>query len=39
MPDVVARSLGTHVACEAPPRPPSGELFKDLPAYQKYHPQ
>jgi hypothetical protein len=39
MPDVFARSLGTHMACQAPSGPPPGELFKDLPAYQRYHPQ
>jgi hypothetical protein len=38
-PDVLARSRGTQVACQAPPGPPPGELFKDLPAYKKYHPQ
>jgi hypothetical protein len=38
-PDVFARSQGTQVACQAPPGPPPGELFKDLPAYKKYHPQ
>jgi hypothetical protein len=39
MPDVFARSLGTHTVCQAPPGPREGELFKDLPAYKKYHPQ
>jgi len=39
MPDVFARSLGTHTVCQAPPGPGEGELFKDLPAYKKYHPQ
>ncbi len=38
MPDVFAHSLGTQMACQAPPGPPPGELFKDLPAYKKYHP-
>ena len=39
MPDVFARSLGTHTSCLAPPGPPEGELFKGLPAYKKLHPQ
>ncbi|MGC1729818.1 MAG: hypothetical protein WA747_10600 [Steroidobacteraceae bacterium] len=38
-PDVFARSQGTKVACQAPPGPPPGQLFKDLPAYKRYHPQ
>lgn len=39
MPDVFARSLGTRMGCQAPPGPRKGELFKNLPAYRKYHPQ
>jgi hypothetical protein len=39
MPDVLARSLGTRTVCQAPPGPREGELFKDLPAYKKYHPR
>jgi hypothetical protein len=39
MPDVFARSRGTQMACLAPSGSPAGELFKDLPAYRKYHPQ
>jgi hypothetical protein len=39
MPDVLARSLGTRTVCQAPPGPREGELFKDLPAYKKYHSQ
>ena len=39
MPDVFARSLGTRTSCQEPPGPREGELFKDLPAYKKYHPQ
>jgi hypothetical protein len=39
MPDVLARSLGTRTVCQALPGPREGELFKDLPAYKKYHPQ
>ncbi len=39
MPDVFARSLGTRTVCQAPAGPPPGELFRDLPAYKKYHPQ
>jgi hypothetical protein len=38
IPDVLARSRGTQITCQAPPGPPPGELFKDLPAYKKYHP-
>lgn len=38
-PDVFVRSQGTQVACLAPPGPPPGQMFKDLPAYKKYHPQ
>jgi hypothetical protein len=39
MPDVLARSRGTQITCQAPAGPPPGELFKALPAYRKYHPQ
>jgi hypothetical protein len=39
MPDVFARSLGTRTVCQEPPGPPEGQLFKELPAYRKYHPQ
>jgi hypothetical protein len=39
MPDVLVRSRGTQMACLAPSGPPAGELFKDLPAYGKYHPR
>jgi hypothetical protein len=39
MPDVIARSLGTRMGCQPPAGPQEGELFKDLPAYKKYHPQ
>jgi hypothetical protein len=38
MPDILARSLPTRTGCEGSPEP-RGDLFKDLPAYQKYHPQ
>ena len=38
-PDVFAGSLSTRMGCQAPPGPREGELFKDLPAYKKYHPQ
>jgi hypothetical protein len=38
-PDVFARSQGTRVSCQAPAGPPPGELFKDLPAYKRDHPQ
>ena len=39
MPDVFARSLGTRMGCQSPPGLPPGELFRDLAAYQKHHPQ
>jgi len=38
-PDVFARAFSTRMGCQAPPGPREGELFKDLPAYKKYHPQ
>jgi hypothetical protein len=38
MPDVLARSRGTHTVC-LPSAGAAGELFKDLPAYRKHHPQ
>ena len=37
-PDVFARMATTTTTCIAT-GPPAGELFKDLPAYKKYHPQ
>ena len=36
MPGVLAQSRPTHTVC-VDPRAPEGELFKDLPAYKKYH--
>ena len=36
LPDVLARSIPTTTVCQDD-SPPPGELFKDLPAYQKYH--
>ena len=38
MPGVLAQSRPTHTVC-VDPRGPEGELFKDLPAYKKYHPK
>jgi hypothetical protein len=38
MPDVLARSIPTRTVCQDNSKPP-GELFKDLPAFRKYHPQ
>jgi hypothetical protein len=38
MPDVLARSIPTRTGCEGD----AGfgrDLFKDLPAYRKYHPR
>jgi hypothetical protein len=37
LPDVLARSIPTRTVC-TDNSPPPGELFKDLPAYQKFHP-
>ena len=37
-PDVLARSRPTHTVC-VDAGASEGELFKDLPAYKKYHPQ
>jgi hypothetical protein len=36
LPDVLARSIPTSTVCQDN-SPPPGELFKELPAYQKYH--
>jgi len=36
LPDVLARSIPTRTVCQDN-SPPPGELFKELPAYQKYH--
>lgn len=38
MPDVLARSIPARTVCEDHSRP-QGQVFKDLPAYKKYHPQ
>jgi len=38
LPDILARSLPTRRGCEGA-QESRGDLFKDLPAYQKYHPQ
>jgi hypothetical protein len=38
LPDVLARSIPTRTVCQDNSKPP-GELFKELPAYKKYHPQ
>jgi hypothetical protein len=37
-PDVLARSRPTYTVC-VDQSAPEGELFKDLPAYKKHHPQ
>lgn len=37
-PDIIKRARGTHFGCLPPPGPDPGELFKSLPAYEKYHP-
>lgn len=36
LPDVLARSIPTTTVCKDN-TPPPGELFRDLPEYQKYH--
>lgn len=36
MPDVIARSIPTRRVCQGDSAP-RGDLFKDLPAYEKYH--
>lgn len=36
MPDVIARSIPTRTICQGDSAP-RGDLFKDLPAYEKYH--
>ena len=36
-PDVIARSRVTRTVCTTAQGPWGGELFKDLPAYKKYH--
>jgi len=36
LPDVLARSIPTTTVCRDN-SPPPGELFRELPAYQKYH--
>jgi hypothetical protein len=38
MPWILARSIPSRVVCQADSEPRS-DLFKDLPAYRKYHPQ
>lgn len=38
LPDVLARSIPTRTVCQDNSKPP-GELFKELPAYKKFHPQ
>jgi hypothetical protein len=38
LPQVLARSIPTRTVCQGDSEP-RGDLFKDLPAYQKYHPQ
>ena len=36
MPDVIARSIPTHTVCRGDSGA-QGELFRELPAYEKYH--
>jgi hypothetical protein len=36
MPDVIARSIPTRTVCQGDSAP-RGDLFKELPAYQRYH--
>jgi hypothetical protein len=38
LPQVLARSIPTRTVCQGDSEPRS-DLFKDLPAYKKYHPQ
>jgi hypothetical protein len=39
-PDVIARAGATHTVCKGDPGwDDPGHLFKDLPAYERYHPQ
>ena len=38
LPDILARSIPTRTVCQGGFGPQS-DLFKDLPAYKKYHPQ
>jgi hypothetical protein len=38
LPQVLARSIPTRTVCQGDAEPRS-DLFKDLPAYRKYHPQ
>lgn len=38
LPEVLARSIPTRTVCQGDSEP-RGDLFKDLPAYKKYHPQ
>lgn len=38
-PDFLKNARITHSGCLPPPEPPSGELFKGLPAYKKYRPR
>jgi hypothetical protein len=38
LPQVLARSIPTRTVCPGDSEP-RGDLFKDLPAYKKYHPQ
>ena len=38
-PDILKRANMTHTVCVPPSGPPSGELFKGLRPYKKYHPE
>jgi hypothetical protein len=39
VPDIVARAIPTNTVCRGDPGWSRPDLFKDLPAYQRYHPQ
>lgn len=37
-PDILARAAASRTVCKGDPGWSRPDLFKDLPAYQKYHP-
>jgi hypothetical protein len=39
LPQVLARSIPTRTVCQGGDTESRGDLFKDLPAYEKYHPR
>lgn len=39
MPPTLAAARGTRTVCPGDSSAPRGDLFKDLPAYRKYHPE